>query len=241
VLQTDGGSRPGRDVVIAALLGAEEMGFSTAPLITLGCIMMRKCHLNTCPVGVATQDPELRKKFMGKPEHVVNYLFMVAEEARQIMAELGFRTIDEMIGRVDCWRPTTPSALEGRRPGPDADADPGAKAAREVEVRCTIPQDHGWSTALDNTQLIELAARRWSAASGQGDELPIATPTAPSARSSATKWSSGGASGAARRHDPLQVPRLGRAELRRLPGRGHHAGTGGRRQRLRRQGLSGGG
>ena len=102
VLQTDGQLKTGRDVVIAALLGAEEFGFSTAPLITLGCIMMRKCHLNTCPVGIATQDPVLRKKFAGRPEHVVNYLFMVAEEAREIMAELGFRTINEMIGRVDC-------------------------------------------------------------------------------------------------------------------------------------------
>src|SRR5690606_19554888 len=101
VVQTDGGLRTGRDVVIAALLGAEEFGFATAPLITLGCIMMRKCHLNTCPVGIATQDPELRKKFTGKPEHVVNYLFMVAEEARQLMAQLGFRTINEMVGRVD--------------------------------------------------------------------------------------------------------------------------------------------
>ena len=86
---------------MAALLGAEEFGFSTAPLVTLGCIMMRKCHLNTCPVGIATQNPVLRERFEGKPEHVVNYLFLVAEEARQYMAELGFRTIDEMIGRVD--------------------------------------------------------------------------------------------------------------------------------------------
>ena len=101
VLQTDGQLKTGRDVAIAALLGAEEYGFATAPLITLGCIMMRKCHLNTCPVGVATQDPELRKKFKGKPEHVVNYLFMVAEELRVIMAKLGLRTINEMIGRVD--------------------------------------------------------------------------------------------------------------------------------------------
>ena len=91
VLQTDGQIKTGRDVAIAALLGAEEFGFATAPLVTLGCIMMRKCHLNTCPVGVATQDPELRKKFTGKPEHVVNYLFMVAKELRMIMAELGFR------------------------------------------------------------------------------------------------------------------------------------------------------
>ncbi|MBT8061294.1 MAG: glutamate synthase subunit alpha, partial [Gammaproteobacteria bacterium] len=101
VLQTDGQLKTGRDIAIAALLGAEEFGFSTAPLITLGCIMMRKCHLNTCPVGIATQDPELRKKFKGKPEHVVNYLFMVAEEMRQVMASIGVRTVDEMIGRVD--------------------------------------------------------------------------------------------------------------------------------------------
>ena len=101
VLQTDGQLKTGRDVAIAALLGAEEFGFATAPLIALGCIMMRKCHLNTCPVGIATQDPELRKKFAGEPEHVVNYFFMVAKELRQIMAELGFRTVNDMIGRVD--------------------------------------------------------------------------------------------------------------------------------------------
>ena len=95
-LQTDGQLKTGRDVVIATLLGAEEYGFATAPLITLGCIMMRKCHLNTCPVGIATQDKELRKKFKGKPEHVVNYLFLVAEEAREIMASLGFRSINEL-------------------------------------------------------------------------------------------------------------------------------------------------
>jgi len=100
-LETDGQLRTGRDVVIAALLGADEFGFATAPLIVQGCIMMRKCHLNTCPVGIATQDPVLREKFAGKPEHVVNYFFMVAEEARELMAQLGFRTMEEMIGRVD--------------------------------------------------------------------------------------------------------------------------------------------
>ena len=100
-LQTDGQLKTGRDIAIAALLGAEEFGFATAPLITLGCIMMRKCHLNTCPVGIATQDPELRKKFKGKPEHVTNYLFMVAEEMREIMASLGVRSVNEMVGRVD--------------------------------------------------------------------------------------------------------------------------------------------
>nr|WP_262028708.1 glutamate synthase large subunit [Microvirga sp. Mcv34] len=100
-LQADGGLRTGRDVVIAALLGADEFGFSTAPLIAAGCIMMRKCHLNTCPVGVATQDPVLRKRFKGLPEHVINYFFFVAEEVRELMAEMGFRSIDEMIGQSD--------------------------------------------------------------------------------------------------------------------------------------------
>lgn len=100
-LATDGQLKTGRDVVIAALLGAEEFGFATAPLVTQGCILMRKCHLNTCPVGVATQDPELRKKFTGKPEYLINFMFFVAEEVRQLMAKLGFRTVNEMIGQTD--------------------------------------------------------------------------------------------------------------------------------------------
>jgi glutamate synthase (NADPH/NADH) large chain len=100
-VQADGQMKTGRDVVIAAMLGADEIGFATAPLVVEGCIMMRKCHLNTCPVGVATQDPVLRAKFQGKPEHVVNYFFFVAEEARQLMAQLGIRTYDELIGRAD--------------------------------------------------------------------------------------------------------------------------------------------
>jgi glutamate synthase (NADPH/NADH) large chain len=157
VLQTDGGLRTGRDVVVAALLGAEEMGFSTAPLIAMGCIMMRKCHLNTCPVGIATQDPVLRKKFAGKPEHVVNYMFMVAEEAREIMAELGFSRVDDMIGRVD--------VLETRRAIDHWKADglnlapilaPAQKPHEDVEVRCTTRQEHGLERALDN-KLVQLA------------------------------------------------------------------------------------
>src|ERR1700710_3299629 len=99
VVQVDGGFRTGRDVVIGALLGADEFGFATAPLIAAGCIMMRKCHLNTCPVGVATQDPVLRKRFVGKPEHVINYFFFVAEDVRELMAKLGYRTFDEMVGQ----------------------------------------------------------------------------------------------------------------------------------------------
>jgi glutamate synthase (NADPH/NADH) large chain len=100
-VQADGGLRTGRDVAIAALLGADEYGFATAPLIAAGCIMMRKCHLNTCPVGIATQDPVLRARFTGTPEHVINYFFYVAEELRAIMAEMGLRSLDEMIGRTD--------------------------------------------------------------------------------------------------------------------------------------------
>jgi glutamate synthase (NADPH/NADH) large chain len=100
-VQADGQMKTGRDVVVGALLGADEFGFATAPLVVEGCIMMRKCHLNTCPVGVATQDPELIKKFTGKPEHVINYFFFVAEEVREWMAKLGFRSFDEMIGRTE--------------------------------------------------------------------------------------------------------------------------------------------
>jgi glutamate synthase (NADPH/NADH) large chain len=158
-LQTDGQLKTGRDVAIAALLGAEEFGFSTAPLITLGCIMMRKCHLNTCPVGIATQDPVLRQKFTGKPEHVVNYLFMVAEETRMIMAELGFRTINEMIGRVDC--------LEAARAIGHWKADglditpilsPARKPREDVGVYHQMEQDHGLKDALD-MELIKLAVK----------------------------------------------------------------------------------
>src|SRR5438105_3927906 len=107
-LQTDGQLKTGRDVVVASLLGAEEFGFATAPLIVEGCVMMRKCHLNTCPVGIATQDPELRERFAGQPEHVVNYFFFIAEEVREILAQLGFRTMDEMIGRSDMLHVRTP-------------------------------------------------------------------------------------------------------------------------------------
>src|SRR5205085_265454 len=100
-VEVDGGMRTGRDVVVAALLGADEFGFSTAPLVAVGCIMMRVCHLNTCPVGVATQDPELRGRFRGTPEHVVNYLITVAEDVRAIMASLGVRSMADLIGRTE--------------------------------------------------------------------------------------------------------------------------------------------
>ncbi len=159
VLQTDGGIKTGRDVVIAALLGAEEMGFSTAPLIALGCIMMRKCHLNTCPVGVATQDPVLRKKFAGQPEHVVNYLFMVAEEAREIMASLGVRRFIDLVGHVELLQPRT-AINHWKADGLDLTPllTPAPKPSPNTEVYCTKEQDHRLNLALDN-KLIALAKK----------------------------------------------------------------------------------
>ncbi|MEN9556137.1 MAG: Ferredoxin-dependent glutamate synthase 1 [Planctomycetota bacterium] len=149
-LQTDGQLKTGRDVVIAAMLGAEEYGFATAPLITLGCIMMRKCHLNTCPVGIATQDPVLRKKFQGKPEHVVNYLFMVAEEVREIMASLGFRTINEMVGRVDMLElDETVTHWKAKSLDLSPILTPAKKPHADVQTYCTIEQNHALDTVRD--------------------------------------------------------------------------------------------
>jgi len=174
VLQTDGGLKTGRDVVIAAMLGAEEFGFATAPLITLGCIMMRKCHLNTCPVGIATQDPELRKKFSGDPEHVVNYLFMVAEDARRIMAELGFRTIDEMVGRVDCLE-TNAAIRHWKADGLDLTSllSPIESPYPGADTYCTRGQDHGLDLSLDITTLLDLAKPALERGEKVRAELPI--------------------------------------------------------------------
>ncbi|MGE3178310.1 MAG: glutamate synthase large subunit, partial [Vicinamibacterales bacterium] len=148
-VQVDGQLKTGRDVVIAALLGAEEFGFATAPLVVSGCIMMRVCHLNTCPVGIATQDPELRKKFSGKPEFVVNFFRFIAEEVREYMAQLGFRTIDEMIGRVD--RLNFKRAVDHwKAKGLDYSAilyEPDMPAG--TPRRKVVEQDHGLATALD--------------------------------------------------------------------------------------------
>jgi len=148
-VQVDGGLRTGRDVVIGALLGADEFGFATAPLIVAGCIMMRKCHLNTCPVGVATQDPELRKRFTGKPEHVINYFFFVAEEVRRLMSRLGFRTMNEMIGQMD--RLEMRSAVDHwKARGLDYSRLLKKPAVRpEVALHNCESQDHGLGKALD--------------------------------------------------------------------------------------------
>ena len=154
-VETDGQMKTGRDVAIATLLGGEEFGFATAPLIVEGCIMMRKCHLNTCPVGIATQDPELRKKFNGKPEHIVNYFFFVAEELRQIMAKLGFRTINEMVGRVDKLK--IQKAVDHWK-AKGLDLTPLLKmpeVAPEIPRYCVQKQNHGLADVLDN-KLIDL-------------------------------------------------------------------------------------
>jgi glutamate synthase domain-containing protein 2/glutamate synthase domain-containing protein 1/glutamate synthase domain-containing protein 3 len=155
-VQTDGKLQTGRDVAVAALLGAEEYGFSTMPLIALGCVMARKCHLNTCPVGIATQDPELRKKFQGHPEHVINYFFFVAEQVRELMAELGFRKMDEMIGRSDLLHKR--EAVEHwKAKGLDFSSILHQPLVPErVARRCVQAQDHGLDKALDY-ELIKLA------------------------------------------------------------------------------------
>ena len=173
VLQTDGQLKTGRDVAVAALLGAEEFGFATAPLIALGCIMMRKCHLNTCPVGIATQDPQLRHKFAGAPEHVVNYFFMVAKELRLIMAKLGFRTVNEMIGRADALQ-----ADDAVRHWKAKGLDFSSILAKAPEPENCLgvyrihEQDHGLAAALDN-KLIELAEPAIERGERVRCELPI--------------------------------------------------------------------
>ncbi|MCA2624567.1 MAG: glutamate synthase large subunit [Microcystis sp. M20BS1] len=155
-VETDGQMKTGRDVVVATLLGAEEFGFSTAPLVTLGCIMMRVCHLNTCPAGVATQDPLLRKNFIGDPEYTVNFMKFIAQEVREIMAELGFRTLNEMVGRTDVLEPK--QAVEHWK-AKGIDLTPilyQPEVDAEVGRYCQIPQDHGLDKSLDITVLVDL-------------------------------------------------------------------------------------
>jgi len=150
-LQTDGQLKTGRDVAIAALLGAEEFGFATAPLIAMGCIMMRKCHLNTCPVGVATQDEELRRKFTGQPEHVMNYFFLLAEELREIMAKLGYRTMAEMIGQTQHLE-ANKKGLHYKSRGLDLSPllTPASELNPSAGIRNLTTQYHGLDIAKDN-------------------------------------------------------------------------------------------
>jgi glutamate synthase domain-containing protein 2/glutamate synthase domain-containing protein 3 len=157
-VQTDGKLQTGRDVVIAALLGAEEFGFATTPLIAMGCVMMRKCHLNTCSVGIATQDPVLRKRFQGQPEHVINFFFFLAEQVRQYMAELGFRRVDEMVGRVDMLE-MQPAVDHWKASGLDLSAILYAPPTpSRVARRCVQKQEHGLEQALDHQLLAKSQA-----------------------------------------------------------------------------------
>jgi glutamate synthase (ferredoxin) len=173
VVETDGQMKTGRDVVIATLLGAEEYGFSTAPLVSLGCIMMRVCHLNTCPVGIATQNPELRQKYTGDPTHAENFMRFIAQEVREIMAELGFRTINEMVGRADILEPK-PGINHWKAKGIDfsrilhqPDVGP------EVGRYCQMPQDHGLEKSLDITTLLDLCQPALEAKTPVKATLPI--------------------------------------------------------------------
>lgn len=172
VLQTDGQLRTGRDLAIATLLGAEEWGVATAALVVEGCIMMRKCHLNTCPVGIATQDPELRERFTGSPEHVINFFTFLAQDLREIMAELGFKTIDEMVGRVEMLRmKPTPKhwkykALDLR---PLLYKEPADESVGQYKC---VAQDHGIDEVLDR-QLIKYAALALREASPVNSSFPI--------------------------------------------------------------------
>jgi glutamate synthase (ferredoxin) len=172
VVETDGQMKTGRDVVIAALLGAEEFGFATAPLVTLGCIMMRVCHLNTCPAGIATQDPYLRQNFTGDPDHAVNFMTFIAQEVRELMAQLGFRTLNEMVGRTDVLDPKK-AVAHWKAKGLDFSKilyQP--QVGPEVGRYCQIPQDHGLEKSLDMTVLLDLC----KAAIEKGESIRLAAP-----------------------------------------------------------------
>ncbi len=173
VVETDGQLKTGRDVVIAALLGAEEFGFATGPLVSLGCVMMRVCHLDTCPTGVATQNPELRKKFQGDPQHVINFMYFIAREMREIMAKLGYRTVDEMIGRserlemrkvAEHWKASQVD-LSALLFQPDVPAD--------APRHCTIAQEHHLERTMDRKKLLELCRPALERGEKVAFDLPI--------------------------------------------------------------------
>lgn len=173
VVETDGKLMTGRDVVIAALLGAEEYGFATAPLVAMGCVMMRVCNLDTCPVGIATQNPELRKNFTGKPEHVVNFMRFIAQEMREIMAQLGFRTINEMIGRTDVLE-VSDAVNHWKRKGLDLSALLYQPNVPETVGRyCRVAQDHGLEKSLDMQQLLTICQPALEHGERVAAKLPI--------------------------------------------------------------------
>ena len=237
-VQTDGKLQTGRDVAIAALLGAEEFGFSTAPLVAMGCIMMRKCHLNTCPVGIATQDPALRAKFQGTPEHVINFFFFIAEQVRQIMAQLGFRTLRRNGGpRRHAGNARRPSSTGRPRASTSRPSSTIPQMPSRIARRCVQAQDHG----LDRGARLQAdRSRPRSHRQRHADRNQAADPQRAPHRGRDAERRDRAAlrlGGPARRHHPLRVHRLGRTELRRVSGQGRHARARRRRQRLRRQGA----
>ncbi len=173
VVETDGQLKTGRDVAIAALLGAEEFGFATAPLVALGCVMMRVCHMDTCPTGIATQNPELRKNFKGDPAYVVNFMYFIARELREWMAKLGFRTVDEMIGRTDKLEPRVAVSHWKAK---NLDLSPllyQPQVSSEVGRRCIIAQDHGLKDTLDQRVLLDLCRPAFERGEHIESDLPI--------------------------------------------------------------------
>ena len=240
VVETDGQLKTGRDVIVAALLGAEEYGFSTAPLVAVGCIMMRVCHLNTCPVGVATQNPELRKKFTGSPDHAVNFMRFVAAEARELMAKLGFRTINEMIGHTECIE-MKPAVDHYKAQGLDfAKILYQPTVGPEVGRFQTETQDHGLDASLDMTTILPLC----KPAIERGEKVEASLPIRNVNRVVGTITGSEvtrkyGQAGLPDDTIQLHFNGLGRAELRRVRAARHDADAGRRRQRLRGQGAVG--
>ena len=215
VVETDGQLKTGRDVAIAALLGAEEFGFATAPLVTIGCIMMRVCHLNTCPAGVATQDPRLREKFTGKPEHAVNFMRFIAQHLREIMAQLGFRRLEDMVGRVDMLEPK--AAIDHwKAKGFDfSNILYAPDAGPEIGRVQSIAQDHGLEKSLDMTTLLNIckpAIERGEKVSAELEVRNVNRVVGTITGSELTKKH--GAERSAGRHHPDQVQGIGGPELR---------------------------
>ena len=239
VVQVDGQMKTGRDVVIGALLGAEEFGFATAPLVVSGCVMMRVCHLDTCPVGIATQNPVLRRRFNGQPEFVVSFFEFIAEEVREWLAQLGFRTLAEAVGHAELL--DTRAAVDHWKAA-GLDLTPILHVPDNVynqTLLCSTGQDHGLDRALDAT-LIEACRPALDDGLPVRLEMPIRNVN----RTVGTMLGSEvtrrcGRRGAARRHHRPLVPGIGRAELRSLRAPGHHAAPRGRRQRLPGQGPVG--
>ena len=240
VVQVDGQLKTGRDVMIAALLGADEFGFATAPLVVSGCIMMRVCHLDTCPVGVATQNPELRKRFSGKARYIINFMMFVAEQVREHLAELGFRTLDEAIGQADLL--DAQEALDyWKADGLDLSPIFYMPEVPAGKPRCNIgKQDHGLDHALDLT-LVKLAEEALDAGTPVTLDMPIRNVNRTVGdHAGVPRDAEARCARAAGRDDHRQLHGIGRDELRRLPAQGDHPEPGRDANDYVGKGLSGG-